>query len=505
VAAAHIREAPLWELREVAKAFPGVQALDRASLRLRTGEVHALVGENGSGKSTLVKCLAGAHQPDSGELLQRGSEVRLTNPTAARDRGVATFYQELSLVPSLQVTENICLGELPRRGPFVDWPAARRRAEAALHRLGLEIDLDRPVEELSMAERQLLEIAKAISRDMSLLILDEPTAALGPGDVRRLHDVIRALSRDTAVLYVSHRLDEIFDVADVVTVIKDGKIVGSSATAATSVSEVVRMMLGTELEEHYTHDESDTGATVLEARGLRTRTGVDGVSLTLRRGEVLGLGGMVGSRRTEIARALFGADRLLAGEIWLDGHPLKLRSPADAIRAGIGLVAENRETNSLFSNLEGPPNITIARLAEVCRGPFLSLARERKQARRLVDELRIERAAMSRSVRLLSGGNQQKVVLARWLFADARVLILDEPTQGIDIGAKQEVYRMLQELTAQGTAVLLISSDYPELLALSDRVAIVRAGRVVRVAERGELNEHRLVELAASGRAEAAA
>jgi ribose transport system ATP-binding protein len=496
---------PLWELRQVTKAFPGVLALDRASLRLRYGEVHALVGENGSGKTTLVKCLAGAHQPDSGQLLHRGREVELPNPTAARERGVATFYQELSLIPSLRASENICLGELPRRGPLVDWTAVRRRAHAALHRLALDIDLDRPVSELSMAERQLLEIAKAISRDMSLLILDEPTAALGPTDVRRLHTVIRSLVNDTAVLYVSHRLDEVFAVADVVTVLKDGCAVGTRRIEETSVDEVIRMMIGSDVEDHYAHDATAAGATLLEARGLRTRSGVDGVDLTLRRGEVLGLGGMVGSGRTEIARALFGADPLVAGEIRLDGNPLRLRSPADAIRAGIALAAENREENSLFTNLDGPPNITIARLAGVCVGPLLSLARERRHARQLVDELRIDRRAMTRNVRLLSGGNQQKVVLARWLFADARVLILDEPTQGIDVGAKQEVYRMLQELTARGVGVLLISSDYPELLAISDRIVVVRRGRIVHVAGRGELSEHGLVELASHGRGEVAA
>jgi ribose transport system ATP-binding protein len=491
---------PLWELRGISKSFPGVRALNGVSLTLREGEIHALVGENGSGKSTLVKCLSGVHQPDAGEIFHQGTRVELRDPTAAQERGVATFYQEFSLVPSLTVAENIYLGQLPTRNGAVDWRAAREGASEALARLSITLDPDRVVSSLSVAEQQLVEIAKAISRDTRLLILDEPTAALGPGESERLHEVIRLLAgQGKAILYISHRLDEVFEVADVITVLKDGKLVGTVEKARTPVREVIRMMIGSDLEEYFPRRPSATEEIRLEVRDLTTEGGVNGVGFTIARGEVLGLGGIVGSGRTEIARALFGSNRITAGEILLDGERVHPRSPAEAIAAGIALVPENRKADGLFFNFTGPPNITVAGLSELRVGPLLSLASERRRAGELMDDLRIDRQAVERSVRFLSGGNQQKVVLARWLFSQVKVLILDEPTQGVDVSAKLEVYRVINDLTAGGISVLLISSDYPELLAMSDRVAIVRDGRILHIARHGELGEQELVELASGG------
>jgi ribose transport system ATP-binding protein len=489
---------PLWELREVSKSFPGVRALDRVSLSLHEGQVTALVGENGSGKTTLAKCLAGVHQPDAGELLHRGQRVELRDPASARAFGVAVFYQESSLVPSLTVAENIHLGRLPRRGAMVTWAEARRGSARGLARLGVAIDPDRPVSELSVAEQQLVEIAKAISSEMTLLVLDEPTAALGPEEITRLHEVIRLLSRQgTSMLYISHRLDEVFAVADRVAVLRDGLLVGSAGKEETTVRDVVRMMIGAELEEHFVRDRHPQKETLLEVRGLSTPY-VEDLTFSLSRGEILGLGGVIGSGRTRIARALFGADPVVSGEVRLDGHPVSLRSPSDAIAAGIALLPENRKADGLFFNFAGPANVSIANLAEVMRGPLLSLAEERHRTGQVMDELRVDRRAGEASVRLLSGGNQQKVVLGRWLFSRAKVLILDEPTQGIDIGAKFEVYRAMNDLTARGIAIILISSDFPELLAMSDRVAVVRQGHIVRIAPHGELSEHELVEMAAT-------
>jgi ribose transport system ATP-binding protein len=498
---------PVWEVRHISKTFPGVRAVDGASLALRAGEVHALVGENGSGKSTLAKCLAGTYQPDEGEILHRGRVVQLRDPNAAKSLGVATFYQELSLVPSLSVAENVHLGRLPGKGGLVSWSRARRGALAALRRLEVSIDPDRTVGELSVAEQQLVEIAKAISTgEITLLILDEPTAALSPDEVERLHGVVRALARNAAVLYISHRLEEVLSVAEVVSVIRDGRIVGGRRTADVSVREVARMMIGGELEEYFHRGEATLDEqAVLEARDLRTKAGVRGVDLALRRGEVLGLGGLIGSGRTEIARALFGADRLSGGEVRLEGRPLRLRSPADAIAAGIGYLAENRKADGLFFNLLAPPNITIARLDRISSGPLMALGRERRRARALVRDLRLSPGAERRNVAFLSGGNQQKLVLARWLFAEARVLILDEPTQGIDIGAKREVYDLIDELTGRGVAIVLISSDYPELLSISDRIVVVRDGRIVHAAAHGELSQQELIELASAGSARDAA
>jgi ribose transport system ATP-binding protein len=492
---------PLWELRNVSKAFPGVQALDDVALRLRQGEIHALVGENGSGKSTLAKCISGVHEPDSGVLLHRGEMVRLKDPQSAQGLGVATFHQEFSLVPQLSVAENISLGRLPGRGLLVDWTAARRQAEHALSQLEVSIDSDQIVAALSVAEQQLVEISKAISQNMSLLILDEPTAALGPSEVDRLHKVIKRIAgQNRAILYISHRLDEVMAIADRVTVLKDGRLVASLEASQTSVGDVVRLMVGADFHEYFPDRVPPADDIRVEAIDLRTDNNVDGVSFTIRRGEVLGLGGTYGAGRTEIARALFGVDRLTGGELRIDGKPVILRSPSDAIDAGIALLPENRHVAGLFFNFAAPPNITISDLAQVAVGPFLSLARERRRTRELVEKLRITGRVMEGTVTFLSGGNQQKIVLARWLFSKAHFLILDEPTRGIDVSVKLEVYRLINELSQAGLAILLISSDFPELLAMSDRIAVIRRGRVVHEAPHGTMNEHQLVESAAGGR-----
>ena len=498
---------PAWEVRDLSKTFPGVRALDRVSVRLRVGEVHALVGENGSGKSTLAKCLSGTYQPDAGEILHRGAVVQLRDPTAAQRHGVATFYQELSLVPSLSVMENVHLGRLPGRGGLVSWQSARRRARKALERLEVPINPDRKVGELSVAEQQLVEIAKAISGgDISLLILDEPTAALGPAEVGRLHQVVRVLARNAAVLYISHRLEEVLAVADVVTVLRDGQVVSERRAADVSIPGVVRMMIGGELEEYFGREEAHVEQEpLLEARDLRTKVGVNGVSFVLHTGEVLGLGGLIGSGRTEIARALFGIDRLVGGELRLGGRLLRLTSPSDAIRSGIALLPENRKADSLFFNLLAPQNLTIAHLGAISLVPFLNLGKEQRQAMAIGRKLQLSRGVERRSVALLSGGNQQKLVLGRWLLAEARVLILDEPTQGIDVGAKREIYELVDDLTRRGIGVVLITSDYQELLSVSDRVAVVRHGRIVQTAARGELSQQELLELASSRTAEEAA
>lgn len=490
---------PLWEVRQVSKSFPGVLALDRVSLTLRTGEIHALVGQNGSGKSTLVKCLAGAHQPDSGELQLHGEPVSLGNPTVARGRGVATIYQELSLVPTLTVAENIFLGRLPTRaaGTLVDWIGMRHRSVRTLQELGIQIDPNSTVRLLSVAEQQLVEIAKAISEDSTLLVMDEPTAALGLNEIHRLHELIRKLAdQGKAVLYISHRIDEVFDIADWISVLKDGKLAGSRAIGELDEDSVVRMMLGTEIQEHYPKQHNARPEICLEVEDLATDAGVSDISFSVHAGEVVGLGGMVGSGRTEIAKALFGAERPIRGTIRLNGRPVSFRSPKDAIAAGIALVPENRKADGLFFNFRGPQNITIARLSALMAGPFLNLRKEAHDSLEYFAKLNISRTGLERTVQFLSGGNQQKVILARWLFSKARLLILDEPTQGVDIGARIEVYHIINELTALGIGILLISSDYPELLAMSDRVAIVRAKRILEIRPSSDLTEYRLLEIA---------
>ena len=489
---------PLWELRGISKSFPGVQALNAVSIALYPGEIHALVGENGSGKSTLAKVLTGAHQPDSGEIRFIGRPITLPDPTAAWLRGVAAIYQEFSLVPTLSVAENICLGHLPSLGPaVVDWARMQRHAREVLEQLGIRVDVDAPVQSLSVAEQQLVEIAKAISADSRLLIMDEPTTALALHETQRLHDLIRGLARrGRAILYISHRLHEIIGLADRVTILKDGRLVTTRMSSGLGLNTVVRLMVGTEIAEHYPKERHATDQPVLEARDLHTDRGANGVSFTLYRGEVLGLGGVVGSGRTAIGRALAGVDPVVSGTLVLNGHPMAFRSPADAIAAGIALIPENRKSDGLFRNFTGVGNITISRLPALLRGPLMSLQREQDLGRTFIQKLRIDPAAAWRNVGFLSGGTQQKVMIARWLFAESKVLILDEPTQGIDVGAKVEVYRLINGLTAQGMAVILISSDYRELLAMSDRVAVIHDGRVSTIAPAAELDEYAIIAAA---------
>lgn len=489
----------LWEIENISKAFPGVQALDRVSLDISRGEIHALVGENGSGKSTLAKCLSGAHMPDAGRLLQSGQPVVMHHPQEAQDHGVATIYQEFSLVPTLSVAENIFLGRPNRRikSRLIDWDSMRRATIDVLERLSIHIDPEATVRDLSVAEQQLVEIAKAMSLESTLLIMDEPTAALGLGETQRLLELIRRLAAGgQAILYISHRLDEVFEVADRVTVLKDGQVVDSRLIQDLRMNDVVRMMVGLDIEQHYPKEQNAVDEIRLQVRNLSTERGVQDVSFEIRRGEVFGLGGMVGSGRTEIARALFGLDQHQSGEVHLDGRQVKFESPDEAIRGGIGLVPENRKADGLMFNFSGPPNITISRLEEIMRGPFLLPSRERSVGEAYVSKLNITASALERSVQFLSGGNQQKIVIARWLFSKAKLLILDEPTQGVDIGAKLEVYNVINELTDNGISILLISSDYPELLAMSDRIAVVRDGRILHIEDARQMTEYRLLSIA---------
>jgi ribose transport system ATP-binding protein len=484
---------PLWELRNVTKAFPGVVANDNVFLALFGGEIHGLLGENGSGKSTLIKIISGAHQPDSGTILKEGAPVVISSPAAARAHGIATVFQEFSLVPTLTVAENISLGRLPLSHHQVDWNATRKRAEQMLTRMHVRIDPAAIVSSLSVAEQQLVEIAKALAADARMLILDEPTTALGLSEIAQLHSLLKRLKASgTAILYISHRLDEVVELVDVATIMKDGRIVCAAVETRIDIPFIVRRMIG-EITEHFPKEETTREDIVLEVNGIATQNRVHAVSFTLRRGEVLGIGGVLGSGRTEIARALFGIDRLTRGEIRWKGQPVKFSSPQDAIRSGIAYVPENRKSDGLFFNLTGFPNMSIARLDKLGGRFSLSLRREIEEGQRLVEDLEISPAAETKTVDLLSGGNQQKIVIGRWLFAGAELFILDEPTQGIDIGAKVAIYKLINSLTHAGHSVILISSDHDELLAMSDRIAIVRHGRVEAVRNAREISKFDLM------------
>ena len=484
---------PVWELQGLSKRFPGVVANDAIDLALYEGEIHGLMGENGCGKSTLIKTLMGVNQPDAGQIMNKGLPVVIPDPTAARLAGISAVFQEFSLVATLTVAENIHLGSLPGRALRIDWKAMPGKAGDVLDRLNVSIDPSTIVGQLSVADQQLVEIAKAISTDATLLILDEPTTALGLEEITELHRVLKGLKHQgTSILYISHRLDEVVELVDCVTVLKDGKVVSTAEETPITINAIVGAMVG-EVAEHYPKIPAVRDETVLELRNVHTANRVNGVSFAIKRGEVLGLGGVLGSGRTEIARAIFGVDALTEGQILLNNVPVKFRSPEDAVAHGVALVPENRKSDGLFFNFPGLPNISIAKLDKLGSPASMSLELERQLGHELITKLEITPEAEERLVNLLSGGNQQKIVIARWLFAGAEVFVLDEPTQGIDVGAKIAVYHLMNELTTAGYAIVLISSDHDELLAMSDRIAIVSHGRVVDIQSANELDKTDLV------------
>ncbi len=496
-----IEGTPAWEVVGLTKRFAGVTAVNAVSLRIRPGEIHGLVGENGSGKSTLIKMLSGAYQPDEGSILKGGVPIVLPEPSYARSMGVATVFQEFSLVPSLSVAENIFLGRLPKRRRQIDWSSLRASAARVLAEIDALIDVEAPVGRLSVAEQQLVEIAKALAADSSMIILDEPTTALGIAEIARLHALLKRLkARGRAILYISHRLDEVVELVDCVTILKDGRVASSADQSTVDIPFIVRTMVG-DVEEHYPKDRNATGKVLLSVNHLSTRNRVSDVTFEVHRGEVFGVGGVLGSGRTELARALFGVDPIVDGSIVLGGKPVCFTNSKQAIAAGVALVPENRKSDGLFFNFAGYPNISIAALGRLGQYGLISPSREREEGRKLVRQLEITPAAETKEVGFLSGGNQQKVVIARWLFADADLFILDEPTQGIDIGARIAVYRLINKLTASGKGVILISSDDDELLSMSDRVGIMSHGRLVGIHRPDDLDATSLVRASAGARA----
>ncbi len=486
---------PLWEFENISKAYPGVLANDDVCIKLMPGSIHGLLGENGCGKSTMIKTLSGVQQPDSGQILHNGKSVKINDPQAARDLGVATVFQEFSIVPTLSVAENIFLGNMPRSTfGTIDWTKMQNDASAVLSEMNVHISPDAITGSLSVGEQQLVEVAKAIAIDASMIILDEPTAALGEDEIERLHHLLRSMrSRGTAILYVSHRLDEVERIVDEVTILRNGRVVRASGETKINVTEIVNAMVGEDIGEHYPKEYNGTDEIVLEARNISTKYGVSNANLTLHKGEVLGLGGVLGSGRTEIARALFGTDKLTNGEIYLNGEPIQLKSEIDAIRSGFALVPENRKFDGLFFNFRASGNITAASLSNLTRFGVMNLNTEERATRGLMGELEISAQAEEKTVNFLSGGNQQKIVIARWLFSDAEIFILDEPTQGIDIGAKIAVYKLINKLTSAGKSIILISSDHDELLAMSDQIAVVQHGTINRSVKASELTHDDLV------------
>jgi rhamnose transport system ATP-binding protein len=487
-------------LEGVSKSFGAVAALRDVRLELRGGEAHALVGENGAGKSTLVKILAGAHAPDAGTITLDGAPLRLAGPADARDAGIAVIYQEPTLFPDLTVAENIFIGRQPLRSlRRVDTAAMRARAAELFDRLGVHIDPDRPARGLSIADQQLVEIAKALSFDARILVMDEPTAALSGVEVERLFAVARAL-RDggAAVLFISHRFDEVFSLCQRITVMRDGRWVSTDAAADLTVDQVVRRMVGREVSSMYPRRTARIGEARLEVDGLSTAGVFHDVSFTVHGGEIVALAGLVGAGRSEVIRAVFGVDRYDSGEVRVDGKALAKGSAAAAIAAGLALVPEDRRQQGLVMELSVERNATLPRRWSLSRLGLLLGPSERGEARTWTERLQVKAARLSDPVGTLSGGNQQKVVLAKWLSTSPRVLIVDEPTRGIDVGTKAEVHRLLSGLADDGVAVLMVSSELPEVLGMADRVLVMHEGRLAADIPRTRADEESVM-LAATG------
>lgn len=490
---------PIFEFKSITKTFPGVHALDDVSLQLYPGEVLALVGENGAGKSTLLRLMSGDYRPDGGVIEFQGKPISFNSPADSHAIGVRVIYQEPEILPDLSVAENIFLGELPRRaGSLVDWRALYVNAQASLDKLGVGNVVSPRVKagRLSAAQRQMVEITRAIKSEVNVLALDEPTSSLSEEDSTQLFNIVEQFRQaGVGIVYVSHRLAEVCKLADRVAILRDGKLVAVRKACDTNESDLVNLMVGRELVRRFDHDSHATDEVVLRADGLTTER-VHDVSFEVRRGEVVGFAGLVGAGRTDVAKALFGEDRLLAGQIYLEGKPIRVRSSQEAIRAGIGLCPEDRKREALVLLRSVRENITLVILQALSRLHFVRSGEERRIVGGLVSRLRIKTPSMEQEVGKLSGGNQQKVVLARWLARQPRLLILDEPTRGIDVGAKAEIYSLINELAAQGMAVIFISSELPEVLGVSDRIIVMQNGRITGEVPARQASEEAVLRLA---------
>ena len=487
---------PILELKGITKRYPGVNALNGVDFSLNPGEIHALVGENGAGKSTLIKVITGAIEATSGEIWFDGTLVEHNTPAKAIDLGIAAVYQEFNLVPQMTVAENIFLGRFPQKKGFTDYKRMYTEAQQILDQLGVEINAYETVSKLTVGYQQLVEIAKSVSRNVRVLIMDEPSAPLTVNEMKYLYEIVRRLKqRGVAVIYISHRLDEIFDICETVTVFRDGRYIDTLPVSQTTKEELITLMVNRKLGNSFPEKTYRRGKKVLEVRNLSTRV-VHDVSFDAYEGEILGFAGLVGAGRTEVVRAVFGAYKRISGSIRIDGVEVKNRSPKQAVAQGIGLIPEDRKQHGALLHMSVKNNITYASLSDLFPKGFLKPRVEREAADHYVEKLSIKTPGIDQLVRNLSGGNQQKVVLAKWLQKNSRILIFDEPTRGIDVGAKQEIYQLMNDLVQQGMVIIMISSEMSELLGMSDRILVMHEGRLAGELTAAEATQERVLKLA---------
>ncbi|RAK02945.1 inositol transport system ATP-binding protein [Larkinella arboricola] len=486
-------------VRGLTKTFSGVKALDGVQLDLRKGEVHALMGENGAGKSTFMKILVGLHQPDAGEIFFEGQALKSQAVSEVLKKGISMIHQELLVVPELTVAQNIFLGRESRGGLFgwIDEKKLNQEAGALLTQMGVTISPTTKMKYLSVAEMQMVEIAKAISNNAKVIIMDEPTSALSDREVATLFGIIRDLkTKGVAIVYISHKMDEIFTISDTITVLRDGKYIATQPASELDNTALIRMMVGRELDSLFPESVAQKGAEILSVRNLRRNGNFADINFEVHAGEVLGLAGLMGAGRTEIARAIFGLDPLDEGEIYLKGQPVRIKSPQDAIQHGIGYVSEDRKGLGFIPGMSVKHNITLGSLSNHARGPFIQDQSEAATAARMITDLRIKTAGPDQKVQFLSGGNQQKVVIGKVLLSSPELVILDEPTRGIDIGAKSEIYKLIKQLVADGIAVIMISSELPEILGLSDRILVLSQGRQTALLSKEEATQETIMHYA---------
>ncbi|MGA2989466.1 MAG: sugar ABC transporter ATP-binding protein [Candidatus Korobacteraceae bacterium] len=491
---------PFLEMRGIVKHFPGVLALKGVDLDVRLGEVHVLLGENGAGKSTLIKVLSGVYTPDSGEILFEGQAAHIRKPHDAQKLGVSTIYQEFNLAPDMTVAENIFLGREPMLSEslgLVDRKKLVRQTREILSTFDIRVAPQTIVRRLGVAQQQMVEIAKALSLNSRIIIMDEPTAVLTAHEIHTLFRMIRDFkARGIAIIYISHRLDEVKKIGDRATILRDGAKVGTVNVAETPVDQLIRMMVGRDLKDKFPKVSVAPGEEVLRVEHLSRKGVLHDISLSLRRGEILGVAGLVGSKRTEMARAVFGADRKDSGQVIVRGNPAEIKSPAHAISKRLALLPEDRKQHGVLRYMSVKHNITLSMVKRFLHGGLLSLGQEKKAAQESVSSLRIATPSLDRWVMYLSGGNQQKVVIAKWLGTDTDIFIFDEPTRGIDVGAKVEVYQLMGDLVKRGAAIMMISSELPEILGMSDRIIVMREGRIAGELTRQEATEEKILNYA---------